>query len=112
MATETFTIAKIQKITEMSQLCLDIVHANEKIKELTALVDDKKKRLGELLPDTEEEFRVTDEADGKVIVAKWEDKLTKTLQKALVEQNHGITLTEEDYKQTPSHYVGIKKVKA
>lgn len=109
--TTTYSTEKVQAIVEMTTLVREIVALTEAIKERETLLASRKKRLAEILP--EEGFRVQDEADPtKVIEAKWVDKLTKTLQKALVEQNHGIVLTEEDYKQTPSHYPNVAKVKA
>ena len=109
MAT-TFSTMQIEQITEMSELVKKIVVLNESIKQTQTLLDEAKKRLAEILP--EGGFRLEDESDhAKVIEAKWTDKLTKTLQKALVEQNHGITLTDQDFKITPSHYVSVAKVK-
>ena len=106
----TFSTAQIAQIAEMTELVKKIVVLNENIKQAQTLLDEAKKRLAEILP--EEGFRLEDENDpAKAIEAKWTDKLTKTLQKALVEQNHGITLTEQDFKTTPSHYVSVAKVK-
>ncbi len=110
MATTTFTVEQINAITEMTELVKEIVVLNEEIKSKETLLNDKKKRLAEILP--EDGFRLEDENDkSKAIEAKWADKLTKTLQKALVEQNHGITITDDDFKTTPSHYVSVAKVK-
>ena len=96
----------------MSNLVKEIVTLTEAIKERETLLADKKKQLANILPD-DEVFRIKDESDpSKVIEAKWTDKLTKTLQKALVEQNHGIVIDDADYKTTPSHYVSVAKVKA
>ena len=109
MAT-TFSTMQIEQITEMSELVKKIVVLSESIKQTQTLRDESKKRLAEILP--EGGFRLEDENDtSKVIEAKWTDKLTKTLQKALVEQNHGIALTDQDFKITPSHYVSVAKVK-
>ena len=106
----TFSTAQIAQIAEMTELVKKIVVLNENIKQAQTLLDEAKKRLAVILP--EEGFRLEDENDpAKAIEAKWTDKLTKTLQKALVEQNHGITLTEQDFKTTPSHYVSVAKVK-
>ena len=95
----TFSTTQIAQIAEMTELVKKIVVLNENIKQAQTLLDEAKKRLAVILP--EEGFRLEDETD----------KLTKTLQKALVEQNHGITLTEQDFKTTPSHYVSVAKVK-
>lgn len=109
MAT-TFSTTQITEMTEMTEIVKRIVVLNESIKQTQTLLDEAKKRLAEILP--EDGFRLEDESDiTKVIEAKWTDKLTKTLQKALVEQNHGITLTDQDFKITPSHYVSVAKVK-
>ena len=109
MAT-TFSTMQIEQITEMSELVKKIVVLSESIKQTQTLLDEAKKRLAEILP--EDGFRLEDESDmTKVIEAKWANKLTKTLQKALVEQNHGIALTDQDFKITPSHYVSVAKVK-
>ena len=109
MAT-TFSTAQITEMTEMTEIVKKIIVLNESIKQTQTLLDEAKKRLAEILP--EGGFRLEDENDtSKVIEAKWTDKLTKTLQKALVEQNHGITLTDQDFKITPSHYVSVAKVK-
>ena len=109
MAT-TFSTAQITEMTEMTEIVKRIIVLNESIKQTQTLLDEAKKRLAEILP--EGGFRLEDENDtSKVIEAKWTDKLTKTLQKALVEQNHGITLTDQDFKITPSHYVSVAKVK-
>ena len=109
MAT-TFSTTQIAQIAEMTELVKKIVVLNENIKATQTLLDEAKKRLAVILP--EDGFRFEDENDtSKVIEAKWTDKLTKTLQKALVEQNHGITLTDQDFKITPSHYVSVAKVK-
>ena len=109
MAT-TFSTAQITEMTEMTEIVKKIIVLNESIKQTQTLLDEAKKRLAEILP--EDGFRLEDEKDtSKVIEAKWTDKLTKTLQKALVEQNHGITLTDQDFKITPSHYVSVAKVK-
>ena len=109
--TTTYSTEKVQAIVELTTLVREIVALTEAIKERETLLTSRKKRLAEILP--EEGFRVQDDADPtKVIEAKWVDKLTKTLQKALVEQNHGIVLTEEDYKHTPRHYPNVAKVKA
>ena len=109
MAT-TFSTAQITEMTEMTEIVKKIIVLNESIKQTQTLLDEAKKRLAEILP--EGGFRLEDESDtSKVIEAKWTDKLTKTLQKALVEQNHGITLTDQDFKITPSHYVSVAKVK-
>ena len=112
MATTTFSTAKIQNLITMSELVNDITKLAEAIKERETLLADKKKQLANLLPDGEI-FRIQDDTDPtKMIEAKWTDKITKTLQKALVEQNHEITIDENDYKQTASHYVSVAKVKA
>lgn len=109
MAT-TFSTTQITEMTEMTELVKKIVVLNESIKQAQTLLDEAKKRLSEILP--EDGFRLEDESDmTKVIEAKWANKLTKTLQKALVEQNHGIALTDQDFKITPSHYVSVAKVK-
>ena len=106
----TFSTAQIAQIAEMTELVKKIDILNESIKQTQTLLDEAKKRLAVILP--EEGFRLEDENDpAKAIEAKWTDKLTKTLQKALVEQNHGITLIEQDFKTTPSHYVSVAKVK-
>ena len=98
------------QITEMTELVKKIVVLNESIKQTQTLLDEAKKRISEIHP--EGGFRIEDESDhAKAIEAKWTDKLTKTLQKALVEQNHGIALTDQDFKITPSHYVTVAKVK-
>ena len=112
MATITFSTAKIQNILSMSELVNDITNLAEAIKERETLLAEKKKQLANLLPDGEI-FRIQDDTDPtKMIEAKWNDKIVKTLQKALVEHNHGITIDDADYKQTPSHYVSVAKVKA
>lgn len=109
--TTVFSVAKLQELAELTGLVKHIVALNDIIKEKNALLDKAKKRLAEILP--ADGFRLQDEIDeGKVIEAKWTDKLTKTLQTALVEQNHGIVLDDADYKITPSHYVSVAKVKA
>ena len=109
MAT-TFSTTQIAQIAEMTELVKKIVVLNENIKATQTLLDEAKKRLAVILP--EDGFRFEDENDtSKVIEAKWTDKLTKTPQKALIEQNHGITLTDQDFKITPSHYVSVAKVK-
>ena len=106
----TFSTTQIAQIAEMTELVKKIVVLNENIKQAQTLLDEAKKRLAVILP--EDGFRLEDENDpAKAIEAKWTDKITKTLQKALVEQNHGITLTEQDFKTTPSHYVSVAKVK-
>lgn len=112
MATTTFSTTKIQNLLTMTELVNEIVTLAEAIKERDTLLTEKKKQLAKLLPDGEI-FRIQDDTDPtKMIEAKWQDKLTKTLQKALVEQNHGIVIDDGDYKQTPSHYVSVAKVKA
>lgn len=109
MAT-TFSTEQIAQIAEMTELVKKIIVLNESIKQTQTLLDEAKKRLAVILP--EEGFRLEDDSDpAKAIEAKWTDKLTKTLQKALVEQNHNIKLTEQDFKTTPSHYVSVAKVK-
>ena len=109
MAT-TFSTTQIAQIAEMTELVKKIVVLNENIKATQTLLDEAKKRLAVILP--EDGFRFEDENDtSKVIEAKWANKLTKTPQKALIEQNHGITLTDQDFKITPSHYVSVAKVK-
>ena len=111
MATTTYSIAQIAQIAEMTDLVKKIVSLGDTIKKTQTLLDEAKKRLAEILP--VDGFRVEDDTEtGKAIEAKWMDKITKTLQKALVEQNHGIQLTEQDFKTTPSHYVSVAKVKA
>lgn len=105
-----FSTTQISQIAEMTELVKKIVVLNDNLKATQTLLDAAKKRLAEILP--EEGFRLEDENDTtKAIEAKWTEKLTKTLQKALVEQNHGIILTEQDFKTTPSHYVSVAKVK-
>ena len=109
MAT-TFSTTQIAQIAEMTELVKKIVVLNENIKQAQTLLDEAKKRLAVILP--EDGFRFEDENDtSKVIEAKWANKLTKTPQKALIEQNHGITLTDQDFKIPPSHYVSVAKVK-
>ena len=108
MTTAVFTTAQINNIVEMTSLVKDIAHMTEDIKTRETLLASKKKRLAEILPT--DGFAVKDD-DGTTLNATWVDKLTKTLQKALVEANHGITLTDADYKQTPSHYVNVARLK-
>ena len=109
MAT-TFSTKQITEMTEMTELVKKIIVLSESVKQTQTLLDEAKKRLAEILP--EGGFRLEDESDmTKVIEAKWANKLTKTLQKALVEQNHGIALTDQDFKITPSHDVSVAKVK-
>ena len=104
------TTFSTEQIAEMTELVKKIIVLNESFKQTQTLLDEAKKRLAVILP--EEGFRFEDENDtSKVIEAKWTDKLTKTPQKALIEQNHGITLTDQDFKITPSHYVSVAKVK-
>lgn len=112
MATTTFSTAKVQNLLTMTNLVKEIITLTEAIKERETLLADKKKQLASILPN-DEIFRIKDDTDEtKVIEAKWNDKITKTLQKALVEQNHGITIDDADYKTTPSHFVTVAKVKA
>ena len=109
MAT-TFSTKQITEMTEMTELVKKIIVLSESVKQTQTLLDEAKKRLAEILP--EGGFRLEDESDmTKVIEAKWANKLTKTLQKALVEQNHGMALTDQDFKITPSHYGVVAKVK-
>ena len=108
MAT-TFSTTQIAQIAEMTELVKKIVVLNENIKQAQTLLDEAKKRLAVILP--EDGFRFEDENDtSKVIEDKWANKLTKTPQKALIEQNKGITLTDKDLKITPSHYVSAAKI--
>ena len=108
MPTTTFTTAQITNLVELTALVKDVIHMSEDIKARETLLASKKKRLAELLPT--DGFAVKDD-DGTVINATWVDKLTKTLQKALVEANHNIVLTDADFKQTPSHYVNVARLK-
>lgn len=108
-AIPTYSTTKVQNIIEMAQLVKDIANLADDIKEREMLLAERKKRLAEILP--ADGFKL-DNGEGKAIEAKWVDKLTKTLQKALVEQNHGIVIDDNDYKMTPSHYVNVARVKA
>ena len=110
--TSTFSATELRNLIETTELVKEIANLTEAIKERDTLLQAKKKRLAELLPDGEV-VRVQDPEDPtKVIKAEWAEKLTKTLQKALVEANHNVKLEEADYKVTPSRYVSVAKVKA
>ena len=107
----TVSVNELKAQIELAQLMQDIVNLTERSNELKKLLDDKKKRLAEILP--EGGFRIRDFSDStKELVAKWQEKETKTLQKALVEEHHGIVLTEADFKVTESRYPSVTKVKA
>lgn len=112
-ATAIPTIDTFKDQLTMARLANEIINLTERKKEIETLLEEAKKQMGAILPESPNEFIVACQSDPtKKILARWTEKQTRTLQRALVEEHHGITLTEDDFKVTDSKYVEVKKIKA